>query len=395
MGEIRDLAISFLDWLPLDRAAKYLSTALDQELTEVDLLGLARQQLLTLSIYFPNLAKAKYGEVFPYPLSELEAAVASGSLPMELDWILLSPKEALALAGLSLEAEGEWVLVIRNLKIDGDHYVRFPGKVRTIEGVWDLPMIGGEKLGVENELFHRLIGRSPITCQALEGVIVRGTDGTLCQLQEQFSFQEYSATWNEERRQLKQQIANEEIELEEGQRLLDRHKEERNQYLKMVKQASPSECYYPARNFPQGSCLVIRREALAEFEKWARDPELKSCTPKTEQGQQDLHQNRCKPVCAEQIKRYFRVKADQVENAKWWKAQMRNASRNGLEECREGAGRTGPGGSTWCPDAVAGWLVDRYKKGLEGLSEKSAWAALRKFPGCEEAADYLYPLDGE
>jgi hypothetical protein len=394
MGEIRDLAISFLDWLPLDRAAKNLSIALNQELTEVDLLGFARQQLLTLSVRFPNLVKVRYGEIIHYPRSQLDSAKTLADLPEELKWLCLSPEEARSLPDFPQEAEGEPVLVIRLLKLGADHYVKFTGRVKTIEGVWDLPMIGGEMLGVENE-FQRLRGYPPISLWPLEGVIVRGSDGTLSQLQCAYSFAEYSAVWDGIRRYLKQRIANGEIKQKEGKRLLDLQKEERKRFLKMVRELPASECYYPAGYFPDDSNFVVRMDALLEFEKFAKNRELSSHPPPIELPQHSFHQNRCKPVCAEQIKRYFRVKADQVENAEWWKAQMRNASRNGLAECREGAGRTGPGGSTWCPDAVAGWLVDRYKKGLEGLSEKSAWAALRKFPGCEEAADYLYPLDGE
>lgn len=394
MGEIRDLAISFLDWLPLDRAAKYLSTALDQELTEVELLGLARQKLLTLSVHFPNLAKVRYGEIIHYPRSQFESARTSADLPRELEWFWLSPDEAISLPDFPREAEGEPVLVTRLLNLDPDHYVRFTGKARTIEGVWDLPMIGGEKLGVENE-FQRLRGCPPLALWPLEGVIVRGSDGILAQLQCSYSFAEYSAAWDGIRRHLKQQMTNGQVGQKEGKRLLDLQKEERKRFLKMVRKLPASEHYYPAGYFPDDSNFVVRMDALLEFEKFAKNRERGSHPSAIELPQHSFRKSSCKPVCAEQIIRHFKVKADPDENAEWWKAQMRNASRNGLAECREGAGRSGPGGSTWCPDAVAGWLVDRYKKGLDGLSEKSAGAALRKFPGCEEAADYLYPLDGE
>lgn len=99
------------------------------------------------------------------------------------------------------------------------------------------------------------------------------------------------------------------------------------------------------------------------------------------------------PASAASIKMKFRVFPDSNKNHEWWTEKMRDAKRYRLADCRVGSGRRGLGGSTWRPDLVAAWLVDRDKKGLEGMSAEYARKALEKFPGCSEIAETLFPID--
>lgn len=101
----------------------------------------------------------------------------------------------------------------------------------------------------------------------------------------------------------------------------------------------------------------------------------------------------CKAVSAAEIRRHFRVFPEQGANIDWWKKLMRGAKRNGLGECRIGQGKTGPGGSLWRPDLVAAWLVDRHAKGREGLPSTAAGGMLKRFPGCAETAETMFPAD--
>lgn len=96
-------------------------------------------------------------------------------------------------------------------------------------------------------------------------------------------------------------------------------------------------------------------------------------------------------VPAADIRFKFTVIKSDDENEEWWKKMMRNASDNGLNECRVGSGKKGPGGSLWRPDQIAGWLVDRHERNFEGMSNNSARAALKKFTGYEEIADEIFP----
>lgn len=380
------------EWLTLQQAAKYLSNVLHDEVTEADLLSFARQKYLKLSVYFPNLTKAKYGEIVRYPRHELEASLAADHVPSQLEWILLSPETASSLPDLPHEAEGEPVLVIERLKIDADHYVRFPGQVKTIGGVYDLPMIGGEQLDIENGR-QKLINGQPIVWTAREGVIVQGADGRFYQLQEQDNVKEYSAIWNADQRKLKQHLADGDFGEKDRERYINDHKAERRQKLQEIKALAIDESYRPAKHLPKDSNLVVRQNALLEFETLVMNAELDQNLPTIDKEQRSSRASSCKAVNAGKIMQHFNVKTDPDENIQWWKKMMRNASDNGLAECRVGAGIKGPGGSTWCPDAIAGWLVDRHEKGLDGLNEKAAGAALKKFPGCEEIADQFFSSD--
>lgn len=376
------------EWLTLDRAAKHLSAVFQEEVTEADILRFARQKHLTLSVCFPNLTKAKSGQIVRYPRRDLEASLAKSNLPAELEWALLSPEEARSLPDLPERAEGEPVLVIRILKIDADHYVKFTGPVRTVGGVLDLPMIGGEQLDIENEFQRRMNGQA-IIWSALEGVIVQATDGRFCQLQEQYNVKEYSSIWDTQQRELKQHIIDGDLEQEEGECLINQHKAVRKQMLQMIKALPDSELYYPARRLPKDSNLIVRRDALLEFEKLVNDSKFGSNFSAPDRSYKP-GESACEAVSAGQIMHRFKVKLDPDANGEWWKNMMRNASDNGLTVCRVGEGRKGPGGSIWRPDLIAAWLVGRHERGFDGLDVKAAGTALRKFPGCEPAADDFF-----
>lgn len=96
-------------------------------------------------------------------------------------------------------------------------------------------------------------------------------------------------------------------------------------------------------------------------------------------------------VTSAEIRMKFKVFADADRNAEWWRKMMRNASDNGLRECRHGAGKKGAGGSSlWFPNLIAAWLADRADKALDGsMSNNAAHAALRTFPGYEEVTDFV------
>lgn len=98
-------------------------------------------------------------------------------------------------------------------------------------------------------------------------------------------------------------------------------------------------------------------------------------------------------VSASDIRWKYTVIKSEDANDKWWRKMMRNASDNGLRECRNGGGKTGRGGSLWRPDLVAGWLVDRHERNFEGMGKNAARAALKKFSEYVDIAEELFPSD--
>jgi hypothetical protein len=104
----------------------------------------------------------------------------------------------------------------------------------------------------------------------LDGAFVKGQDGQLCQLQESYDENEYQRGSEANLRKLKERMALENIEPSKAKELLDQHQEERKKYLaerKAKRDAGKhSENYYPAGGLPSDSVLVVRTEALREFE---------------------------------------------------------------------------------------------------------------------------------
>jgi hypothetical protein len=56
-----------------------------------------------------------------------------------------------------------------SLKIDEERFLTLDPEVKTIQGVWDLPMIGGEKLDVERA-YQSLIGGPEVGLFHTEGI---------------------------------------------------------------------------------------------------------------------------------------------------------------------------------------------------------------------------------
>lgn len=168
-------------WLTVPEAADRLSSSFGEKVVEADVLRLALDGHLTLSVDFPNKAKARKRSEKAISVDEhlksffdvevtmrggertfeeyVEKAFARGQLPERLRGSDLSEKEIII-----------------------DDY----GDVETIEGVFDLPMIGAEALDVHHR-FMMLSDGPEITLQCLDGAFVTDGSGEHYQLQDRFS----------------------------------------------------------------------------------------------------------------------------------------------------------------------------------------------------------------
>lgn len=142
-------------WVTVATAARQISLVCDEEATEADVLQLALDGHLKLSVDFVNHAKARMGKIVP----ENEAPTYIGSL---------SQQEIIS--GIDL-GDGT-VLVLDDETV-------------TIEGIWDLFMKGSERLDVEHT-YHRLTDGPAVDLQCLNGAFVTRPDGSICQLQDHF-----------------------------------------------------------------------------------------------------------------------------------------------------------------------------------------------------------------
>ena len=144
-------------WLTVPEAAQHLTRALGKDITSAYVLRVGLIGQLKLSVHFPNLAQARR-YVAPDCTEEYEehlqivAARAAGLPDPVFDRRPPTP----------LEEECARVVVLR-------------------EEVYDLPMVGGEKLDVEQE-YQRQTGGPEVTLTAFDGTFVDSEDGIRYQL---------------------------------------------------------------------------------------------------------------------------------------------------------------------------------------------------------------------
>lgn len=241
------------EWLTIPDAAKHLSIVFDEDVSEADVLRLALDGQLQLSVHFVNQATARRGNTVP-----LSEAKTEPGIPFGLDGKPFEPDE-----------------VIRGLRIfikhpDGqveEKVVQFSKEIIHIDGVWDLPMLGGEQLYIEHK-YQMLTNGVEVTDVTLDGSFVKDLDGEIWELRASFDDNEFKSGSLAQLKELKTRIANENIEKYEAERLLNQHKEDRKNYLEEKKSKSASEGYYSSGGLPEDSVLVVRTEALRNLEQW-------------------------------------------------------------------------------------------------------------------------------
>jgi hypothetical protein len=184
------------EWLTVPDAARHLSILFGEEVSEADVLRLALDGHLTLSVFFVNHAKARCGRT-------------------------VRLKDA-KVCKLIMPDTKEEVLYIPGPRISEEEVLELGGSVESIRGVWDLTMLGAERLDVEHE-YQMLTSGPAVDLVFLDGPIVSREDGSMCQLQDRFE--------NSDK-----------------------------------KQVNNPDNYHPAGTLPLDSVLVIRTLALRKLE---------------------------------------------------------------------------------------------------------------------------------
>jgi hypothetical protein len=203
--------LNLKQWLTIPDAARHLSILFGEEVTEADVLRLGLDGQLTLSVYFVNHASGRCGPMVP--IEDAKRRV------IQLN-------------------ENEWFHSFDGLLVSEHAVIERAPRVTVLEGVWDLTMLGSERLDVEHQ-YQNLTGGPAVDLVFLDGPIVAREDGTYCQIQEHFSKNEFASS----------------ITLKEP----DDHPDN----------------YYPAGGLPAGSVLVVRTSALHDLEARLSEPDQK------------------------------------------------------------------------------------------------------------------------
>lgn len=183
---------SLKEWLTIADAALHLSSVLGEKVTEADVLRLGLDGRFRLSVYFVNRSRALCGKVTTWD---------------ETNWLLLPkddfigdqqkqyvmpgitnkcrpnpPKLQALFDDLCESDQGKCYPIMRDMIIDDERFLALSDDVIILDGVWDLPMIGNERLDIESRYQFLTGGPSVASGGLLAGVFVEGIDGQICQL---------------------------------------------------------------------------------------------------------------------------------------------------------------------------------------------------------------------
>ena len=165
-------------WLTVADSARHLSIIFGEDVSEADVLRFALDGHLTLSVYFVNGARGKCGPAVP-----AEDAKRTVLKEDPQDWMHLHK-------GSASEGEGEWFSISPDGSSLGDGRVlEYDQKTVLLDGVWDLTMLGHERLEIEQR--YQFFTEGPEVDMRfrdgpLDHPIVSREDGTYCQLHEPY-----------------------------------------------------------------------------------------------------------------------------------------------------------------------------------------------------------------
>lgn len=205
-------------WVTVSESARHLSVILDEHVSEADLLRLALDGHITLSVNIVNGTNVRFGSLVPK-----EQAI----------W-----KKVPSLDGLRT------VDIPKGVPLNDGSMIELAEEISSIGGVWDLMMIGCERLDVEHR-YQLLTGGPEVTLVNIGGTFVQCGE-SICQLQAHFEDNEHFAK------------------------------------SKLKKPWSNRDNFYPAGGLPDDVVVVVRTAELGRFQaelSKADDVERKTGAP--------------------------------------------------------------------------------------------------------------------
>lgn len=237
-----DKLFNLKQWLTVPEAARRLATIFGV-VNEHDVLRLALDGHLRLSVNFINHARAHPARVVP-----IEDAA----------YLELSPDFVDHLHGGKYK--GMPMNMLLGMKLDDKDVLELDREVIIVEGVYDLPMIGSERLDVEHA-YQGLTGGPAVTLGVLAGAFIRGQDGQLCQLLERFDENPFHDGSEAQGRILEEILNREDPPLPEASELRETFKIRRKKSLEKRRAHSESgkehRNYFPAAGLPPDAVFVV------------------------------------------------------------------------------------------------------------------------------------------
>jgi hypothetical protein len=249
-------------WHTIEDAATHLSELLGESVTTADIYRLGLDGHLTISVNFVNHAQANVGAI---------------EGPDSARWIEFPNWEFLHQAKTEQFAEGKPEKILLSLPFGKDSYLNFKSNVSSINGIWDLMMIGAETLDIEHH-YQMLTGGPEVTLCSIDGVFVRNGD-VICKVLESFDDNQFQKGSEAQGKDIERHILESNLPMEEAKAIRAKHKEERNKYLKNRLDAPNENDYYPAGGIPKDAVLVVRTDAMLSFLQAINEEPSKSQKP--------------------------------------------------------------------------------------------------------------------
>ena len=195
-------------WLTIDDAAKYLTSIFDEPVNDYDIFRFALDGHIKLSVNIINGAYAKKCKVV-----SVENA-RTVKVDIEENGIFASLYK-------QKKIEIDKFDCILDLPFRDNEFLQKEDKIISIRGVYDLVMLGNERLDIEHE-YQQLTSRIEVTLVCLEGAYLQSPEnGNIYELQDHFKDD--------------------------------------------VKSMKDENNYYPAGSLPNDVALVVRASAISEF----------------------------------------------------------------------------------------------------------------------------------
>ena len=228
------------EWFTLDETARHLSVNFGEEVTKADVLRLALDGHLVLSVDLQSTEMGHCGKLIPIADAEFqEFEFEEGKPPSRI------------YGGIVLHTGDEETDVLK-----------FDDKVVRLRGVYDLPMIGGEKNEVENQ-YREFVGGQRISLTSLDGVFVQAGDDEFVQILEDFDDNEFQSGSAAQLDEIEALVVHEKLSDDKANMLRLKHKADRLEFLK--KGRDDPRRYYPAGGLGRDAVFVVRNESLTKF----------------------------------------------------------------------------------------------------------------------------------
>jgi hypothetical protein len=228
-------------WLTLPDTARHLTLLFGEDVTEADVLRLALDGHLRLSVNFVNSSFAMSGKTVPIAEAKYQ--------------------DVRALDGVGTVRLYHGPVLLFN---GVGHVFQYESTV-CLQGVYDLTMLGAERLDIEHE-FQRMTDGPEVTSVYLNGVFVEGVGGQMFQLRQSSNDNEEGLGSYAKLMELKKDIADHKYEPAEAERLLSKHEEDRKKFFGKKEKKGITDGHYPT-NLPEDGVLVVRTDALRKFEQ--------------------------------------------------------------------------------------------------------------------------------